>query len=65
MLTVQSRNKTDNASVSTFDSVTFLDFRFWIDSFDFDASSSFMLLLFYDVLFSCDIVVIVDNYYDR
>lgn len=65
MMTVQSRDKTDNASVSTFDSVTFLDFRFWIDSFDFDApSSSFMLLMFYDVLFSCDIVVIVDKHYD-
>ena len=24
----------------------------------------FMLLMFYDVLFSCDIVVIVENYYD-
>ena len=41
MMTVQSRDRTDNASVSTFDSATFLDFIFWIDSSDFDASSCF------------------------
>ena len=54
MMTVPSRDKTDNASVSRFDSATFLDFIFWIDSSDFDASSCFscFMMFYFHVILS-------------